>query len=43
MWARLADIVIVVVAGYIELTPAQFSEWMPFGVVMPIETIALHL
>jgi hypothetical protein len=47
LWVRLVDIAvgiaIVVVAGYIELTLAQFSEWMLFGVVVLIEAVVLYL
>jgi len=47
LWVRLVDIAvgiaIVVVAGYIERTLAQFSEWMLFGVVVLIEAVVLYL
>jgi len=43
LWVRLVDIAIVVIAGYIELTLAQFSEWMLFGVVVLIEAVVLYL
>ena len=47
LWVRLVDIAvgiaIVVVAGYIERTLAQFNNWMLFGVTVLIEAATLYL
>jgi len=43
LWVRFVDVAILSAAGYIELTLAQFSEWMLFGVVVLIEAVVLYL
>jgi len=43
LWVRLVDIAILSAAGYIELTLAQFNNWMLFGVVVLIEAATLYL
>jgi len=43
LWVRFVDVAILSAAGYIELTLAQFNNWMLFGVAVLIEAAALYL
>ena len=43
LWVRFVDVAILSVAGYIELTLAQFNNWMLFGVAVLIEAVVLYL